>query len=40
MGALWAIQQSVAMVRTRMPGGVGGKACEGLPIPMCARHGA
>jgi len=26
------------MVRTRMPGGVGGKAREGLPIPMRAGH--
>ena len=26
------------MVRTRMPGGVGGKAREGLPIPI-ANHG-
>ena len=25
------------MVRTRMPGGVGGKAREGLPIPICSK---
>jgi len=27
------------MVRTRMPGGVGGKAREGLPIPIEVLEG-
>jgi hypothetical protein len=26
------------VVRIRMPGGVTGKACEGIPMSMCAEH--